>query len=181
MKKKLRVVILPTEKEIWLPVVGYEKLYEVSNLGRIKSLRRDKIMTNSLQSTGYLTVGLTVDGATINMKVHRLVAIAFLDAPPNGHEVNHKDGVKTNNKLDNLEWVTKPENAIHRHKIGLSTQDNYIREKGEANANSKLTQEQVDEIREKYVPYKYSANKLAKEFGVSQSCIEHIINKRSWS
>lgn len=93
------------KKEIWKPIKGYEGLYEVSNLGRVKSLRRNSILKAVLHN-GYLIVSLRNNGITQQCRVHRLVAEAFILNPYNLPCVNHKDEIKTNNKVDNLEWCS---------------------------------------------------------------------------
>lgn len=91
--------------ETWLPVVGYEGLYEVSNLGNIRSLfRYKKILKPSPSWAGYLTVELFKDKKRKRVTVHRLVAQAFIQNPDNLPVVNHKDETRTNNHADNLEW-----------------------------------------------------------------------------
>lgn len=95
--------------EIWQPVKGYEGLYEVSNLGRIKSLNynhtgKEKILKPANNGWGYLQIVLCRDGKVKHFKVHRLVAIAFLPNPEGLPEVNHKDENKSNNCVENLEW-----------------------------------------------------------------------------
>lgn len=102
--------------ETWKAIPGYEGLYEVSNLGRVKSLDynhtgKDGILKpeNSTHG-GYLRVHLCKDGKTRNLRVHRLVAEAFLPNPNNLETVNHKDEVKTNNVVDNLEWMSQKDN-----------------------------------------------------------------------
>lgn len=107
-------------EEEWRPVKGYEGLYEVSNMGRVKSLYRGKerIMSTSDDSSGYKRVKLTKQ--TIKGKsVHRLVAEAFIPNPMNLPVVNHLDGDKHNNCVFNLEWCTMKENANHAIKTGL--------------------------------------------------------------
>ncbi len=100
--------------EIWMPVVGFEGLYEVSNLGRVKSLKRNTtsggIMKTNINK-GYEYVHLCKNGKHYNGKVHRLVAEAFLPNPQYKREVNHKDENKLNNSLANLEWATRKENS----------------------------------------------------------------------
>lgn len=99
------------EGEVWKPVVGYESRYLVSNMGRVFSLIKDKMLSMSKLNTGYLVVTL-YDGSTKkNTYIHRIVAQAFLDNPNNLPEVNHKDEDKSNNMVDNLEWCTSKYNS----------------------------------------------------------------------
>lgn len=111
--------------EIWKDVKDYEGKYQVSNLGRVKSLiyknnannriyKREKILKLFHDRNGYLRVDLKM-GKRKNAQVHRLVAIAFIDNTYNKPQVNHKDKNKENNKVENLEWVTNGENQLHRY------------------------------------------------------------------
>lgn len=105
------------ENEIWLPVVGFEGLYEVSNLGKVKSLKfgKEKILIQVKMKNGYLYVNLYKEGKVKTCRVHRLVCQAFLDNP-NGYTcVNHKDECKTNNRVDNLEWCDNKYNANYKN------------------------------------------------------------------
>ena len=116
-----------TTSEIWKDIKGYEGLYQVSNFGRIRSLTRQvengkglyvrngQEMKQAYSSTGYKIVALCKDGKRKMFKVHRLVAIAFIDNPLNKKEVNHIDGNIENNLMENLEWVTHRENIIHAY------------------------------------------------------------------
>lgn len=178
--------------EIWKDVKDYEGLYQVSNLGNVKSLdrivetknrknylRKGKVQKKSVNSFGYETVGFTVDSKTKIYRVHRLVALSFIENPENKPQINHIDGNKTNNNVNNLEWCTSSENQIHSVSTGLSN-PSYPVLKGSKNGRSLLKEEQVVEIRNKYIPYKYSAKKLALEYNVSESCITHILNNTSW-
>lgn len=107
---------LTKQKEIWKPVAGYEGLYEVSNEGNVRSLKsgrwrnRRKILTPRKIDNGYHLVALCKDGTGKQMYVHRLVAQAFIPNPNNLETVNHKDEVKTNNNVSNLEWMSHKDN-----------------------------------------------------------------------
>ena len=106
--------------EEWKPVKGYEGLYEVSNLGRVKSLNyrrtgKEEIMKVWNDSCGYLLVKLHKDGKCKYYTVHRLVAQTFLENPNNLPEVNHIDENKENNKASNLEWCTARYNMEYSH------------------------------------------------------------------
>ena len=104
--------------EQWKPIAGYEGLYEVSNLGRVRSLNyhregRTKILKPGRVGGGYLMVVLCKDGKVRCMKVHRLVASAFLPNPLGLETVNHIDEDKTNNDVSNLEWMSRTDNVAY--------------------------------------------------------------------
>ncbi len=106
-------------EEIWIKVFDN---YFVSNLGRVKSTmkKNEKILTPRENGKGYLRVHLSVNGRIKDYYIHRLVADAFIHNPENLPEVNHKDGDKGNNHIDNLEWCTRSENIRHAFDNGLS-------------------------------------------------------------
>jgi hypothetical protein len=110
------------EEEIWKDVEGFEG-YKVSSFGRIKSFKHKKagrILKLPLKAWGYFQTTLFKLGKPKFLSVHKLVALAFIPNPENKPEVNHIDGNKTNNNVQNLEWVTLSENSLHAFKIGLS-------------------------------------------------------------
>lgn len=121
--------------EVWKPIKDYEGYYEVSNLGRIRSLDRyvnHKSGTKYLQRGivmaprfrgGYVTTALSKFGHTKYCRIHRLVAQAFIPNPENKPTVNHMDGNKMNNTVENLEWATQSENQLHAIRTGLVSQE----------------------------------------------------------
>lgn len=113
--------------EKWKDIVGYEGIYEVSNKGRVRRLFKgtkgtlDRIVKGQTSPHGYHRVQLTFNGKIKYLFAHRLAALSFIDNPENKPFVNHIDGNKLNNNIENLEWVTGKENNIHAIKMGLST------------------------------------------------------------
>ena len=103
----------------WKPIEGYENLYLISEEGDVWSIKRGKMLKTQDNGKGYLFVGLHKDGKVKYCYIHRLVADAFIDNPYDNKEVNHIDGNKHNNRVDNLEWVTRLENARHAQDNGL--------------------------------------------------------------
>ena len=122
--------------EVWRDVKGFEGYYAVSSNGNVKSLDRiiqgkrckthikERVMRQYVGKDGYLSIQLFSGGKPITFKVHRLVAQSFLDNPDNLPEVNHIDGNKQNNTVDNLEWCTRGYNIRHAFKTGLYNPDN---------------------------------------------------------
>ena len=123
--------------ENWKDIKGYEGFYQVSNLGRVRSLERDiycqngtfhqhlkeKILVPVLDKDGYQIVSLYKNRKMKTMKVHRLVALAFIPNPENKPQINHKDEVKTNNVVENLEWCTSVYNALYGTRIQRCVQN----------------------------------------------------------
>jgi len=169
-------------KEQWKEVIGYEKLYQVSNLGRVKRIsggqgaKAGRILKPGKHSQGYLTVWLYKNGKSKCHLIHRIVLEAFAGKSNLG--CNHINGKKDYNRLENLEYVTQSENVRHAFKIGLSSH------KGEKNCRSKFTGSQV--VRLRFIAKNYKPNrgywaKLSRAFNVSPTTISDIINNKSWN
>jgi hypothetical protein len=107
--------------EIWKDIVGYESLYQISNLGRVKSIANGKdLIMNGTVNKGYIRVVLSKDSKPKLHFVHRLVLYAFATNPKNKKTINHINGLKADNRLDNLEWATHTENNQHAIQNGLN-------------------------------------------------------------
>lgn len=101
----------------WRPVPGYEGAYDVSSSGKIRNHKTGKVMRNPIHKSGYAQAFLRKDGSQWNVYVHRLVALAFIPNSEGKPDINHIDGNKQNNSVDNLEWVTRSENTMHRYYV----------------------------------------------------------------
>lgn len=188
----MNVSIFKSYKEVWKPVPNYSS-YQASNLGRIKTFNwkgsgKEAIMKPSEDKQGYLRTVLKrdTDGKLCTVKVHRIIAQTFISNPENKETVNHKNGIKTDNKSKNLEWATRKEQAIHAYKLGLCSSV-----VGENNPACKLTEVKVKEIREVYARRKVdgrgralkgelSRRDIADTYGISESTLKPIISKRNW-
>lgn len=171
-------------QEIWKGVIGFEGNYEISNLGRLKGLAIPKNLKNNYTyikpelilklykiNSGYFCAKLHKDGNSKTHLIHRIVATAFISNPENKTDVNHKNGIKDDNRAENLEWCTHSENLIHAHKIGLKKPT-----VGEKASGSKLTDEQVLHIRNSKLPRK----QLQIMYNIQLNTISNIINRKTW-
>lgn len=167
-----------TEKEVWRDVVGYEGLYQVSNLGRVKSLDRlingrcsghktkfeERILKTFTNKKGYYRVGLVKNRKQIKYFVHRLVAIAFIPNPENKPYINHKDETPYNNNVNNLEWVTPKENSNYGTLIERSA-------KSHSKPIKFIYRDDTYEVWE-------SQTALAREFKIEKSGINMVLKGR---
>lgn len=161
---------------LWRDVVGYEQYFAVSSDGQIYSKRSSKVLKTRISSTGYVSFTTRLDGRnskSVMFRVHRLVAEAFIPNDHNKPFVNHIDGVKTNNNVDNLEWVTHSENLLHAHAIGLK-----VNKTGTENLLAILSKEDVSFIRENCA--KYSRRSLSKKLGVSRATVDRVIHNQRY-
>jgi len=170
--------------EIWKEIIGYEN-YIVSNLGNVLSLPKKVKNKNGYRETktrllvlnnnnGYKYVCFVKDGQKKNYLVHRLVALAFLENTNNYQEVNHKDGNRGNNNVENLEWCTRQQNIDHSWEKGLTKCI------GEGHHNSIFTEDLVREIRAKYDTKMYSYSMLGKMYGINKFTIRNVIKRYTW-
>lgn len=166
------------KNEIWKPIKDFEGYYEVSNLGRVKSLKRiikcrngrsihvnEKLLKLSPnKNNGYINVWLCKNGQVQRFAVHRLVATGFVENPRNNNIVNHIDEVRTNNEFQNLEWVTHGENLAHRGAF----------QRGRLKVRKKIYQYSLDGILLK--EYGYAQETQEDGFrpnGVTQACLDY--------
>lgn len=167
--------------ENWQPIIGYEDLYEASNLGNIKSIPRERtpkgerVLKPAPTSKGYLTVNLysgVSPKVSKSFLVHRLVAQAFHKNPNNYRYVCHKDGDKLNNQSENLYWGTAQMNEADKVRHGTNTI-------GSRNPKAKMTEDDVLEIR-KLNKNKMSNRAIAEKYGISPTTVSHIKKRQIW-
>lgn len=183
-------------KEIkdWKPVVGYEGLYEVSNMGDVRSLdrtvkhnyggdcvKKGRELSRYKCQTGYYEVGLSVVNKVKTLRVHRLVALAHIPNPNNYPILNHKDGDKLNAAASNLEWCTQSYNMKHAFDSGLVRKHTPARIKSfEKAAIARQKKVRILNILTMQTWEADSIKKAAEFIGVTASCVSHCIrNKRT--
>ena len=174
--------------EQWKDIPGYAGLYQVSNMGNVKSLDRrvdngqggtnivqERILKPICSTNGYAHVSPSRNGKVKNCLVHRLVLMTFNRMPEDGEGCNHINGVKDDNRIENLEWTTQLENI--RHAIDVLGKDT----KGEGNGHSKLTEADVLEIRKLHATGRYLQRELGKMFGVDKTTIGCMVRRDTWT
>ena len=147
--------------------IDYSSKFKVSNLGNVFSEYSKKCIKPQISHKGYYRFVTSINGKAINFGVHRAVACTFIKNSNNYSCINHKDGNKLNNNVNNLEWCDSSYNVRHAIKNGLRKMY------GEENMNSKLTKEKVEYIRTHYMPYdrEFGMRALARKFNVSKTAI----------
>ena len=172
-------------EEIWKPVVGYEGLYEVSNVGRVKGLDRQvrtkggglkfwkgKLLKPALNTGGYPFVGLCKDGVRTSMQVHTLIMDTFVGPRPKGFEVCHNDNDRSHSVLSNLRYDSRKGNHADMRAHGTW-------QEGEAHPQSKLTAEDVLEIRAGHARG-LTCRELAEQYNITHQAIRAIVNRVNW-
>lgn len=187
-RRRLFLFDMENEIEIWKDVEGWEGFYQVSNMGRIKSInriivrndkkplpRKEMILKPAKNRGGYRIIGLRKCGKNRTCTVHRLVALHFIPNPSNLPEVNHKWGDKDDNRACALEWMTSGQNSQHAYDTGLN-----VAARGEKQGSSKLKEIDVIQIKNML---KISNDQIAisKKYGVTSSTISRIKRGIVWA
>jgi hypothetical protein len=173
--------------EVFKDIPEWEGVYQVSNIGRVKSLprtivsctgkvynRKERILKQTTNEDGYKIVYLSKDSKDFSYGVHRLMAKAFLLNPEGKPMVNHKNAVRSDNFIDNLEWCTNAENIQHSFNLGISSN------KGEKHPRAIFTMEKVRAIREELTRGK-TPLEVANQFGIKRRNVYAIRDKQNWN
>lgn len=161
--------------ETWKDISGYDGIYQVSDFGRVRSVKKNRIMNQCKKSNGYLHLALSKNGEVKYFHVHRLVAMAFLPEVPGKGHVNHKDGIKDNNDVSNLEWCNRSENMQHAYDMRLQPVRYAMN-----SAARKLTENQVLCIINLRKNGELIKN-IAAQYNVTATCISYIVNRKCWN
>lgn len=159
----------------WLPVVGYEQRYEVSDHGDVRTIK-GRVLTPWKSNLGYVLVRVSAPRKVL--RVHRLVAEAFLSNAEGKPFVNHIDADRSNNFWRNLEWCTHLENMRHAQRLGRNQVNYWV---GKRSPNAALSDEQVSKIRELYATGNYSWGDLADQFSANKRTIGRIVRMESYT
>jgi hypothetical protein len=167
--------------EFWKDIRDFEGRYQASSIGRIRSLITNKIMSQYIKNNDYprVTLCFRYDNRTYQnvILVHLLIADTFLGIVPEGLEVNHINGIKTDNRIENLEYVTRQMNIQHSFRTGLNVIRIPYPGTGEDHANSNLSNIQRKDFFEKWISGLYSQAELSEQFNISIRCIKSMISR----
>jgi hypothetical protein len=160
----------------WLPVVGWEHFYEVSDEGDVRRVGASRFLKPQAAPNGYLTVNLSRPGRTVRMTVHGIVAAAWLGPRPEGFQVAHLNGVRSDNRGNNLVYASALENSRHKDEHGTLL-------RGERHPRAKLTAADVEWLRANTIPGDPECGFVAmgKRFGVRDTTIERAVRGRYWA
>lgn len=176
------------QSEIWVDIIDFEGYYQISNYGRVKSLRRvihrnkmgililpERILNPHIDVTGYKRLYLYKKDFKTREFVHRIVALHFIENHNNKPQINHKNGIKTDNNIENLEWCTGKENVHHAFRIGLNKASI-----GEQKGTSKLKEIEVVIIKKLLKGNQHTQQEIANMYNVSRCAIKEIKFNRNW-
>lgn len=163
-------------KEVWKSIKNYEGLYEVSSFGRVKSCRRNKVMSLTKKPNGYLKVNLVKNKVWKTFSVHRLVALNFIDNKSKDDVVNHKDFNRSNNLVSNLEWVSHYENVQHAKR---NNRFGNTRLFGSSNGRALFNSEEVLIIRDRL--NSESISEISNDLGCRYNVICDIKNNKTYN
>jgi DNA-binding XRE family transcriptional regulator len=149
-------------------ILGYEGIYQISQNGKVFSIKRNKFLKPFINTSEYYQIELRKGGKRKKFYIHRLMLMTYFSDFNYKKEVNHKNGIKTDNRLDNLELVTRKENINHAIKMGLITNKHNV-------FRRKLTFEVAEHIRKLYNEKKFNQKQLAEQYKVSRTTIKEII------
>lgn len=166
-----------SNQEEWRWIPEHEELYMASSFGRIRSHKRKKwrILSPELNRGYEMLLLRRQKNKKKGWYVHRLIALTFIPNPENKPCINHKNYIKNDNRVENLEWITWQGNVLHKNLI--TSKNPFL---GIKNPKTKLTEQQIFEIRELRKTKSLSGKKLGKLFGVSDTNIYDIINHNTW-
>ena len=169
---------MPLLLEHWKPILGWEELYEISNIGTVRRLKTSQgtragtVLRPCLNHEGYWALNLWKDAKQHKYRVHSLVAMTFIGPYPDGQEVNHKDSDRKNPRASNLEYLDRTENILHGR-------DRLQREEGRRSHTSILTADQAKAIYS--LRDQFACSEIAERFGVTRQLVSSIVFGREWA
>lgn len=160
---------------MWKEIINHPN-YEINELGQVKNKIKGNLLTPFKTTNGYLRIRISDKGA---YQLHYLIALHFIDNPNNYTEINHINGNKLDNSIENLEWSNRSLNMIHAYNKGLA-KNTFKNNKGENHYNSKLKKEDIIKIKE-MLKNNITQVEISRQFNVSKQTISNIKNNKNWS